>query len=111
MTAPVVARHEQAVGRYVEVLCLDHYLEVLATKPGALPGRRPGPAKTRGVFTGSHQTYWDAARIAPRRCRNPRLITVLLAHRNLPPRLGHRDGPRSDLRMPRSRSGDHRRPP
>ena len=82
----VVARHERAVGRYIEVLCLDHYLEVLATKPGALPGATAlAQAKTRGVFTGSHQTYWDAARIARGDAKGTRaLITVLLAHRNLP---------------------------
>ena len=34
----LVARHERAIGRYVEVLTLDHYLEVLKTKPGGLPG-------------------------------------------------------------------------
>ena len=34
----LVARHERAAGRYAEVLVLDHYLEVLKTKPGALPG-------------------------------------------------------------------------
>jgi hypothetical protein len=34
----IVARHERAADRYVEVLTLDHYLEVLKTKPGALPG-------------------------------------------------------------------------
>jgi hypothetical protein len=36
--AKLVARHERAVGRYVEVLTLDHYLEVLKTKPGGLAG-------------------------------------------------------------------------
>ncbi len=36
--AKLVARHERATGKYVEVLALDHYLEVLKTKPGALPG-------------------------------------------------------------------------
>jgi hypothetical protein len=33
----VVARHERAAGKY-EILVLDHYLEVLLYKPGALPG-------------------------------------------------------------------------
>jgi hypothetical protein len=36
--ATVVARHERAVTKYAEVLVLDHYLEVLKVKPGALPG-------------------------------------------------------------------------
>ena len=34
----VVARHERAVGKGTEQLCLDHYLEVLDYKPGALAG-------------------------------------------------------------------------
>ncbi len=42
-----LARHERAVGRSVEVLCLDHYLEY-STKPGGLPGatalHKPRPA-------------------------------------------------------------------
>ena len=37
--ARLVAHHERAVGRYVEVLCLDHYLEVLKTKPGGAARR------------------------------------------------------------------------
>jgi len=82
----LVARHERAAGRYVEVLCLDHYLEVLQRKPGALPGATAlAQAKARGVFTGSHQSYWDAARTARGDATGTRaLITVLLAHRSLP---------------------------
>lgn len=82
----LVARHERAAGRYVEVLCLDHYLEVLHTKPGALPAATAlAQAKARGVFTGSHQSYWDAARTARGDAKRTRaLITVLLAHRSLP---------------------------
>ncbi|WP_175417572.1 IS21 family transposase [Mycobacterium avium] len=34
----VVARHPRAVGKGTKVLDLDHYLEILARKPGALPG-------------------------------------------------------------------------
>jgi hypothetical protein len=82
----LVARHERAVGRYVEVLCLDHYLEVLKTKPGALPGATAlAQAKTRGVFTGSHQSYWDAARSTRGDAKGTRaLIAILLAHRTMP---------------------------
>src|SRR5271163_3480519 len=82
----LVARHERAVGRYVEVLNLDHYLEVLKTKPGGLPGATAlAQAKTRGVFTASHQAYWDAARRARGDTKGTRaLIAVLLAHRTMP---------------------------
>ena len=81
-----MARHERAVGRYVEVLCLDHYLEVLKTKPGGLPGATAlAQAKTRGVFTASHQAYWDAARAARGDTAGTRaLIAILLAHRTMP---------------------------
>ncbi len=42
--ASVVASHARALHRRAEVLDIDHYLEVLCRKPGALPGvHRPGP--------------------------------------------------------------------
>lgn len=82
----LIARHERAVGRYVEVLALDHYLEVLAVKPGGLPGATAlAQARTRGVFTTSHQSYWDAARRARGDSAGTRaLIEILLAHRSMP---------------------------
>jgi hypothetical protein len=36
-----VARHERSFGRYEQVLDLEHYLDVLQRKPGALAGSRP----------------------------------------------------------------------
>jgi len=82
----VVARHERAAGRYAEVLVLDHYLEVLARKPGALPGATAlAQARAAGVFTVAHQRYWDAARFKHGDAAGTRaLIEVLLAHRTLP---------------------------
>jgi hypothetical protein len=82
----LVARHERAAGRYVEVLVLDHYLEVLRTKPGALPGATAlAQAKASGAFTATHQRYWDAARRARGDAAGTRaLIEILLAHRTLP---------------------------
>jgi transposase len=84
--ATVVARHERAAGRYVEVLVLDHYLEVLQTKPGALPGATAlAQARACGAFTATHQRYWDAARRARGDAAGTRaLIELLLAHRTLP---------------------------
>jgi hypothetical protein len=81
-----VAAHQRAFGRYVEVLDLDHYLEVLKIKPGALPGATAlAQAKATGAFTPTHQTYWDAARRARGDAAGTRaLIEVLLAHRTLP---------------------------
>lgn len=82
----VVARHERAVGRYLEVLTLDHYLEVLRVKPGALPGATAlAQAKACGAFTPTHQRYWNAARNARGDTAGTHaLIEVLLAHRSLP---------------------------
>jgi transposase len=82
----VVARHERAAGKYAEILALDHYLEVLRYKPGALPGATAlAQAKTAGAFTATHQRYWDAARRQRGDAAGTRaLIEVLLAHRALP---------------------------
>src|SRR5262245_43889263 len=82
----VVARHERAAGKYAEILVLDHYLEVLARKPGALPGATAlVQARTAGTFTLAHQRYWDAARRKHGDAAGTRaLIEVLLAHRTLP---------------------------
>jgi len=82
----VVARHERAVGKYAEILTLDHYLEVLKYKPGALPGATAlAQAKAAGAFTATHQRYWDAARRKQGDAAGTRaLIEVLLAHRTLP---------------------------
>ncbi len=84
--AAVVAAHERVVGKYVEVLTLDHYLEVLKIKPGALPGATAlAQAKACGAFTVTHQRYWDAARRERGDQAGTRaLIEVLLTHRSLP---------------------------
>jgi transposase len=82
----VVARHQRAAGKGVKVLDLDHYLEILLRKPGALPGATAlAQAKAAGAFTAIHQRYWDAARRAHGDAAGTRaLIEVLLAHRVLP---------------------------
>jgi hypothetical protein len=81
-----VAAHERAAGRYAEVLVLDHYLEVLKYKPGAMPGATAlAQARAADAFTASHQRYWDAARRARGDAAGTRaLIEVLLGHRTLP---------------------------
>jgi len=82
----VVGRHERLFGRYLEALTLDHYLEVLVRKPGALPGATAlAQAKACGAFTRTHQRYWDRARREMGDARGTRaLVEVLLAHRTLP---------------------------
>jgi transposase len=82
----VVAAHERAAGKYAEVLTLDHYLDVLKYKPGALPGATAlAQARAAGAFTASHQRYWDAARRRLGDAAGTRALTeVLLGHRTLP---------------------------
>jgi transposase len=82
----VVARHERAAGKYAEILVLDHYLEVLRRKPGALPGATAlAQARAAGTFTAAHRGFRDAARRKHGDAAGTRaLIEVLLAHRTLP---------------------------
>jgi hypothetical protein len=59
----VVGTHARLVARGGEHLALDHYLEILAGKPGALPGSVPlAQARRDGSFTAAHAAFWAAAR-------------------------------------------------
>ncbi len=82
----VVARHTRSLPKCTEDLLLDHYLEVLARKPGALPGATAlVSARASGVFTEAHQRFWDTARRRLGDGAGTRaLIGVLLLHRTLP---------------------------
>lgn len=84
--ATIVALHERSTRRGDQVLLLDHYLEVLARKPGALPGATAlAQARTAGTFTPAHDAFWAAARKALGDGAGTRaLIQVLLLHRHLP---------------------------
>lgn len=81
----VVARHQRAVGKGTKVLDLDHYLEILARKPGALPGATAlAQARAAKVFTAEHEAWWTAARKAHGDAAGTRaLVEVLLLHRHL----------------------------
>ena len=83
--AAVVARHARAAGKGVETLELDHYLEVLAIKPGALAGASAlVRARRSGSFTPTHQRFWDHAREQVGDQAGTRaLIGVLLLHRTM----------------------------
>lgn len=82
----VVAEHVRSLHKGTEDLLLDHYLEVLARKPGALAGATAlAAARASGAFTATHQRFWDAARRALGDGPGTRaLIGVLLLHRTLP---------------------------
>lgn len=65
---------------------LDHYLEVLVRKPGALAvATALSAARAAGSFTPAHQAFWDAARRALADQDGTRaLVGALLLHRTLP---------------------------
>lgn len=80
-----IAHHERSTRKGAQVLDLDHYLEVLKIKPGALPGATAlVQARECGSFTNAHEAFWAAARKAHGDADGTReLIEVLLLHRNM----------------------------
>jgi len=59
----VVARHARSLHKGSEDLVLDHYLEILVRKPGALPGSTAlAQARASGAFGPSHERFWAEAR-------------------------------------------------
>jgi len=80
-----VATHPRVLCRGEAVLELDHYLEILLGKPGALPGSTAlAQARAAGRFTATHEAFWAAARNRHGDAAGTRaLIEVLLLHRRL----------------------------
>lgn len=68
----------------MKVLDLDHYLEILARKPGAQPGATAlVQARAAGTFTPAHEAFWAAGRKALGDGPGTRaLVEVLLLHRH-----------------------------
>jgi transposase len=81
-----VARHERLIAKAGSRLELDHYLEALLRKPGALPGATAlDQARAAGKFTPVHDAWWQAACKAHGDAAGTRaLISVLLLHRHMP---------------------------
>ncbi len=79
----LIARHERSTVRGSATLLLDHYLEVLVSKPGALPGATAlAQARAAGSFTAAHEAFWAPARKAGGDAAGTReLVDVLLLHR------------------------------
>ena len=76
----------RALHRGSEELVLDHYLEILTRKPGAMAGSTPlAKARAAGTFGATHEAFWAAARRRLGDGAGTRaLIGVLLLHRSLP---------------------------
>jgi hypothetical protein len=61
----IAFRHERLIAKSGTLLELDHYLEALIRKPGALPGATAlEQARAAGKFTPIHDAWWTAARKA-----------------------------------------------
>jgi transposase len=82
----LAAVHPRLIAAGDEHLELDHYLEILLRKPGALPGSAAlAQARAAGVFTSAHEAFWAAARARHGDAAGTKaLIEVLLLHRRMP---------------------------
>jgi transposase len=82
----VVARHARSLHKGSEDLVLDHYLEILVRKPGAMPGSTAlAQARACGAFGPSHERFWAQARRRLGDGAGTRaLIGALLLQRRLP---------------------------
>ncbi|MDY7529968.1 MULTISPECIES: IS21 family transposase [unclassified Cryobacterium] len=80
-----IARHPRVVALHGQSVNLDHYLEVLQRKPGALPGSTAlAHARASGAFTSAHEAFWAAARKTDGDAGGTKaLIDVLLLHRTM----------------------------
>jgi transposase len=81
-----VARHARSARKFTDTLVLDHYLEVLVHKPGALPGSTAlAQARATGTFTPTHEAFWALCRQRLGDADGTRmLVEALLLHRHLP---------------------------
>lgn len=82
----VVARHPRLTRRHGYRDVLDHYLEILLVKPGAMAGSTAlATARSEGTFTAVHEAFWASALKAHGDAEGTRaLIEVLLLHRRMP---------------------------
>ena len=82
----VVATHDRSLHKGSEDLVLDHYLEILIRKPGAMPGSTAlAQARASGVFGPTHERFWvEARRKLGDGAGTRALIGALLLHRRLP---------------------------
>lgn len=87
----LVATHERSYQHNAKFLLLDHYLEVLVEKPGALPGSLAlHQARLNGDFPASYDRLWTRFRAAfGDRTGTHAMIDVLLLHRSHPKQVVH----------------------
>jgi transposase len=83
--ARLVARHERSFERFQKVLELDHYLDALVKKPGALAGSTPlEQCRLQGRWPASYDEFWERLKQRQGRAKGTRgMIEVLLLGREL----------------------------
>jgi transposase len=81
--AKCVARHERCYERQQKVLDLEHYLDVLTKKPGALAGSTAlEQCRAQGKWPASYDRFWDVLRQRKGKQEGTRaMIDVLLMAR------------------------------
>ncbi len=81
----IIAEHARSLHKLSEDLILDHYLEVLCRRPGALAGSTAlAAARAAGAFTVDRQRFWETARRRlGDRPGTGALVGVVLLHRTL----------------------------
>lgn len=84
-----VARHERCFGRHQKVLELDHYLEPLLRKPGALAGSTAlEQCRAQGRWPASYDQFWELLKQRRGRSAGTRaMVEVLLLGREGGPEL------------------------
>ena len=84
-----VARHERCYERHRKVLELEHYLDVLMTKPGALAGSTAlEQCRAQGRWPASYDRFWEVLRQRQGKQEGTRsMIEVLLLAREHGPTL------------------------
>ncbi|MFD9831135.1 hypothetical protein [[Kitasatospora] papulosa] len=82
-----IARHRRLTAKGAERVLLDHFLEVLLAKPGAMAGSEAlDQARRDGRFTAVHEAFWAAAKTAEGDTEGTKQLVHVL-HRHLE----HRD--------------------
>ncbi len=77
----VVARHERCYGRHQHVLDLEHYLDVLAHKPGALRGAHAlAQWRERGRWPVCYDRFWQRLSDRLGHSEGSRAMIELLGH-------------------------------
>jgi transposase len=74
-----VARHERCFDRHQKVLALDHYLEALLRKPGAMAGSTAlEQCRQEGKWPSAFDRYWELLRERQGRAQGTRAMIELL---------------------------------